>query len=70
MVIARGVTDAGLDLPTAVELGTLQPGRLVPTADDPWTCKVGAPANLVELEWDGKAIEVRKAVVRGYAVEN
>jgi N-acetylglucosamine-6-phosphate deacetylase len=70
LVIARAVGDGGLDLPEGLRLGTLQPARLVPTTDDPWSCTVGQPANLVEFDWDAGAAKLtpRQAVLHGFSV--
>lgn len=69
LVVTRAVADGGLELPQAVELVTLQPARLIPTPDDPWSCVVGRPANLVEFDWDpaGAELTVRKTVLKRFS---
>jgi N-acetylglucosamine-6-phosphate deacetylase len=69
LVIGRAVLDGGLDLATAVRLGTLQPAMLVPTSDDPWVCEPGRLANLVELDWEpvSASVSVRQAVIHGFS---
>jgi N-acetylglucosamine-6-phosphate deacetylase len=69
LVVARAVADGGLELAKAVELATLQPARLVPTAADPWSCAAGRPANLVEFDWEPATGEltVRKTVFRRFS---
>jgi N-acetylglucosamine-6-phosphate deacetylase len=70
MLISHAVADAGLSLPDAVRLTTLQPACMVPTAIDPWSCSAGKPANLVEFDWQPETagITIRQAAIGRFAV--
>jgi N-acetylglucosamine-6-phosphate deacetylase len=57
-VIARAVKDGRVPFIEAVRMATLQPAALL-YPDERWTCEPGAPANLVEVDWDTGAAELK-----------